>query len=179
MSNTVILKDRKFKKFISEEKIQSLVKTLAERLKENYTEKNPILISVLDGSFVFTADLIRHLDFEHELVFVKLKSYFGTKSSGEVQVLLPLEQKIEGREVIIIEDIVDTGTTLFEFIKMLNQNNPKSISICSLLLKPLALSYKLPLDHIGTEIGNDFVIGYGLDVDGAGRNLRDIYILES
>lgn len=176
--NEISFQDKKFVKYIGASVIEKTVDALAQQLDQRYHESNPVLISVLDGSFIFTADLVRQIGFRHELAFVKLQSYFGTKSSGEVQIKIPLDRKIEGREIIIVEDIVDTGTTLFEFIKLLNLNNPKSISICSLLLKPLALNYDLPLEFIGKKIPNDFVIGYGMDIDGQGRNLKDIYSLE-
>lgn len=178
MSAPVKVKDKYFKIFIENQKIEAHIHELCEKLKARYEGTEPVFLAILNGAFMFAADVFKHLEFDCEITFVKLASYEGVESSGEVRQLLGLEEGgLKGREVIILEDIVDTGKTLSEFIPLLQKQEPKSISLATLLYKPDALQYDLPIDFVGFEIPNKFVIGYGLDYDGFGRNYKDIYQL--
>jgi len=178
MSKTVKIHDLVFEPYIKNKAIQKRVKEIATALKKEVGDKKPIFLAILNGSFVFAADLARVCDFEHEVSFIKLTSYEGTTSTGKVTTQIGLQEDLKGRDVIIIEDIIDTGTTIYTFLPTLKASNPKSISIVSLLSKPSALKYPLTMNHIGFEIPNKFVVGYGLDYNGLGRNLKDIYQLK-
>ncbi|CAN5448154.1 hypoxanthine phosphoribosyltransferase [soil metagenome] len=171
------VKDKDFEIFIERNSILQRVKELARAIEIDYKEKNPLFICILNGSFIFASDLIREISLTSEISFVKLSSYKGLESSGIVKRSSEIEN-IEGREIIIIEDIVDTGKTLAYFLEEITALNPQSIAIASLLFKPEALKNPLKLDYVGFEIPNKFVIGYGLDYDGRGRNLKDIYQLK-
>jgi len=174
--NTIRLKDKEFKEFISAEKIQEAIEKVAANLNKDMNEEEvPLFISILNGSFMFTADLIKHVKFDCEISFLKLASYQGDSSTGKVKQLVGINEKIEGRTVIVLEDIVDTGLTLIEIKKQLEALNPKAIKIATLLLKPDAYHNQIPLDYVGLEIPNDFIVGYGLDYDGLGRNYPNIY----
>ena len=161
----VQIKDKRFKTFISEDEIQQRVKAVADRINHDMEGKKPLLLAVLNGSFVFAADLMRHITIPCEISFVKLASYEGTVSTGKVV------------EVIIVEDIVDTGKTMERMLDTLGTRNPNSLHICTLLLKPEKLKIPLNIEYAAMEIPNDFIVGYGLDYDQEGRNLRDIYTL--
>lgn len=167
--------DLTFKPYISENEIKSAVIRLGEKLTKDYKDKKPLFLSVLNGSFMFTADLVRQIDFECEIEFIRLKSYEGTQSSEVVQEVIGLNKNIEGLDIIIVEDIVDTGLTLHRLIETLTTKNPKSITIASLIFKKEAFKKNYPIDYIGFEIENKFIVGYGLDYDGYGRNLKEIY----
>ena len=169
------LRDKEFIPYISEEKIKTIVKNIAEQIKIDYHDKNPLFLVILNGAFMFAADLIRNFDFNVDVTFVKLSSYQKTQSTGDVEVLLGLQEKIENRNVIIIEDIVDTGTTVKFLNQFLRQYKPLSLEVATLLLKPEIFDNAFPLKYAGLEIPNKFVVGYGLDYDGLGRNLKDIY----
>lgn len=169
--------DKFFRPYISKEEIQAAVEQVAEQISQDFDNQCPILISVLNGSFIFAADLIRAISIDCEITFIKLKSYTGTTSSGNAQTLLGLEENIEGRPVIIIEDIVDTGHTITHLLSLLNEHAPTEVRIACLLHKPEALVNPLIIDYIGFQIPNKFVVGYGLDYDGLGRNYSDIYQL--
>jgi hypoxanthine phosphoribosyltransferase len=169
--------DKSFSIYLSEEAIQQRVKELAEAISKDYTGRRPLFIAILNGSFMFAADLFKHLTIEAELCFIKLASYKGMKSSGNVVTSIGLEDDLFGREVIIVEDIVDTGKTLHKFLPKLMHQQPKSLKIAALLHKSEATEYPLTLDYIGFDIPNKFVVGYGLDYDGLGRNLKEIYQL--
>ena len=169
--------DKSFETYLSEEKIQERVTEMAAVINEDYAGRRPLFIAILNGSFMFASDLFKHLDVEAELCFIKLASYKGMKSSGNVITSIGLEVDLFGKEVIIIEDIVDTGKTLHNFLPKLLHQQPKSLKIASLLHKPEATEYPLTLDYVGFEIPNKFVVGYGLDYDGLGRNLKEIYQL--
>ena len=174
----VTLHNKTFEISIPEEKILGVVKQLAERLNNDLKDVDkPIFISILNGSFMFTADLIRHINIPCEVSFLKLSSYSGTQSSGKVRELIGLTNKLEGRTVIILEDIVDTGNTLEELASTLRAHNPKSVKLATLLLKPDVYKKDITLDYVGLSIPNEFIVGYGLDYDELGRNLRDIYTL--
>lgn len=169
--------DKSFETYLSEEVIQQRVKELASAINVDYAGKKPLFIAILNGSFMFASDLFKHLTIEAELCFIKLASYKGMKSSGKVVTSIGLEEDIFGKEVIIVEDIVDTGKTLHRFLPKLVHQQPKSLKIAALLYKAEATEYPLTLDYVGFNIPNKFVVGYGLDYDGLGRNLKEIYQL--
>ncbi len=173
----VQIKDKRFKTFISEDEIQQRVKAVADRINNDMEGKKPLLLAVLNGSFVFAADLMRHITIPCEISFVKLASYEGTVSTGKVVEVMGLNEDITGRDVIIVEDIVDTGKTMERMLDTLGTRNPNSLHICTLLLKPEKLKIPLNIEYAAMEIPNDFIVGYGLDYDQEGRNLRDIYTL--
>ena len=171
------IKDKSFKTFISEAEIQTRVKAVADKINRDLERKNPLLLAVLNGSFVFAADLMRYITIPWEISFVKLASYQGTTSTGEIKEVIGLNEDISGRTVVIVEDIVDTGATMKRMIETLGTRNPKALHICTLLLKPDKLAVPLDIKYVAIEIPNDFIVGYGLDYDQQGRNLRDIYTL--
>lgn len=176
--NTIQVKDKCFVPFIEESAILKEIKRVADEINRDLKDAEPLLISVLNGSFMFTADLMRFLTIPCEVSFVKLASYAGTSSTGEVTELLGLNQSIEGRTVVIVEDIVDTGLTMKRMLETLASLNPKEIRIATLLVKPDKLEVDLDLDYVAMRIPNDFIVGYGLDYDGWGRNYRDIYTIQ-
>jgi hypoxanthine phosphoribosyltransferase len=171
------LHDLSFQPLLNAHQIQHRVSAIANNLSISYENKCPLFIAVLNGAFVFASDLLRAFNGSCEIAFVKLESYSGTSSSGMVQTILGLNQSIEGRDVIIIEDIVDSGRTLHLFINSLKLQKPNSICTVALLFKPKAIQFPVQLDHVGFELPNDFVVGYGLDYNGLGRNLPDLYVL--
>lgn len=169
--------DLSFQPYLMAETIADRVKELGQALSEKYADKNPLLIAILNGSFVFAADLMRCCDMPCEVSFVKFSSYEGTGSTGKVKDLIGLNEDVKGRDIIIVEDIIDSGKTMVHFLEMLKLYEPGSVSIVTLLLKPDVFGNQFPVDHIGFEIPNKFVVGYGLDYDGLCRNLADIYQL--
>jgi len=169
--------DKSFDTYLSEEIIQNRIKEMAAEISRDYAGKRPLFIAILNGSFMFAADLFKHLSINAEICFIKLASYKGMKSSGNVVTSIGLEDDLFGKDVVIVEDIVDTGKTLHNFLPKLLHQQPKSLKIASLLHKPEATEYPLQLDYIGFDIPNKFVVGYGLDYDGLGRNLKEIYQL--
>jgi len=169
--------DKSFETYLSEDKILQRVKEIAASISKDYSGRRPLFIAILNGSFMFAADLFKHLTIEAELCFIKLASYKGLKSSGNVVTSIGLEDDLFGKEVIIVEDIVDTGKTLHNFLPKLQHQQPKSLRIATLLHKSEATEYPLELNYIGFDIPNKFVVGYGLDYDGLGRNLKEIYQL--
>ncbi len=173
--NQVEVHGKRFEIMITRDEIRSRVMELAWEITKKYKHLNPLFIPILNGSFVFAADLVRACDFDSEMMFVKIKSYDGMKSTGKMNQLIGMDQDVEGRHIIIIEDIIDTGNTMKAFQEELQAKNPASISMASFLLKPDAVSHELSLDYIGFRIPNDFVIGYGLDYDELGRTLKHIY----
>ena len=169
--------EKSFETYLSDEKIQQRVSEIAAAINKDYAGKKPLFICILNGSFMFAADLFKQLTIESELCFIKLASYKGMKSSGKVITSIGLEEDLFGKDVIIVEDIVDTGKTLHRFLPKLVHQQPKSLKIATLLHKSEATEYPLALDYVGFVIPNKFVVGYGLDYDGLGRNLREIYQL--
>jgi hypoxanthine phosphoribosyltransferase len=169
--------DKSFTTYLSEQIIQQRVTEIASAINTDYSGKKPLFIAILNGSFMFASDLFKHLSIEAELCFIKLASYKGMKSSGKVVTTIGLEEDLFGKDVIIVEDIVDTGKTLHKFLPKLLHQQPQSLKIAALLHKPEATEYPLNLDYVGFEIPNKFVVGYGLDYDGLGRNLKEIYQL--
>jgi len=169
--------DLEFEKVIKQDAIQKRIIEIAEHLNEDYAERNPIFIGVLNGSFLFIADLVKHITIPCEITFTKLASYYGgTATSGKIREDIDLVVDIKNRNVIIIEDIVDTGNTLNYLVEKLYLRKPASIRVCSLLLKPMSIEISVEeLEYVGFHIDNDFVIGYGLDYKEQGRNLLDIY----
>lgn len=176
MSRVQIL-DKTFETSIPEEEILRHVKEVAERINHDMAGKNPIFIAVLNGAFMFAADLFKELTIPCEISFVKLASYQGTTSTGNVHEVVGINEDLHGRTVIIVEDIVDTGLTMKQMIESLGTRHPESIHICSLLVKPDKLQVDLNIEYAAMRIPNDFIVGYGLDYDQQGRNLRDIYTL--
>ena len=175
--DTIQVKDKTFRISIPESKIQEKVKVIANKINQEYAGKNPVFLSVLNGSFIFSADLLREMNIPCEICFVKLASYQGVNSSGSIRELIGLNVNITERHVIIVEDIVDTGLTMAHLLDTLKKQNPSSIDICTLLLKPGKLHVNLDIRYCCFEIPNDFIVGYGLDYDGYGRNTKDIYTL--
>ena len=172
------LKDKIFETSIPEAEILKRIKVVADKINKDMEGKNPLLLAVLNGSFVFAADLMRMLTIPCEISFVKLASYQGTTSTG-VKEVFGINEDLNGRTVIIVEDIVESGLTMKRMIETLGTRNPESIHICTLLLKPDRLTVPLNVEYAVMEIPNDFIVGYGLDYDQQGRNLRDIYTLSS
>lgn len=173
--SVIQIKDKRFKTFIPEEQIMKEVTRVADEINRDLSGTNPLFISVLNGSFMFTADLMKHLTMPCEVSFVKLASYEGTSSTGKVKELVGLGDDITGRTVVIVEDIVDTGLTMKQLVETLRARGPKDIKIATLLVKPDKLKVELDINYVAMNIPNDFIVGYGLDYDGLGRNYRDIY----
>ena len=173
--DTIQIKDKRFTPFIPEERILKEVARVASEINRDLEGTNPLFLSVLNGAFMFAADLMRNLTIPSEISFVKLASYAGTSSTGKVKELVGLNDDIEGRTVVIVEDIVDTGLTMQRLLDTLGTRNPEAIHIASLLVKPEKLKVNLNIEYVAMEIPNDFIVGYGLDYDGFGRNYPDIY----
>ncbi|MCW5922317.1 MAG: hypoxanthine phosphoribosyltransferase [Saprospiraceae bacterium] len=176
-SQTVAIHDLTFVPLLSEQQIQTRVGELGAALLARYEGQTPLFISILSGAFVFASDLIRAYDDDCEVGFVKLASYQGTQSSGSIQTVMGLEKQLTGRHVVVVEDIVDTGRTLHFFLDLLRQQNPASICTVAFLRKPEAAEYPVAVDLVGFDIENQFVVGYGLDYEGLGRNLPGVYQL--
>lgn len=173
--NEVTIKDKTFEVFIPEAEVLKRVKAVAERINRDMSGKNPLFLAVLNGAFIFAADLMREMTIPCEISFVKLASYQGTTSTGEVKEIIGINEDLTGRTVIIVEDIVDTGLTMKRMIEAIGTRNPASVHICTLLVKPEKLQVPLNIEYAAMEIPNDFILGYGLDYDQQGRTLRDIY----
>lgn len=167
--------DKQFKPYISSSEIDAAVKRLAGELDRDYAGKQPLFISILSGSFMFAADLFKQITIPAEICFIKLASYKGTRSTGNVITSIGLDVEVHERDVVIIEDIIDTGKTLHAFLPQLQHQNPRSLSICALLHKPESMQHPVNIDYLGFAIPEKFVVGYGLDYDGLGRNLPEIY----
>jgi hypoxanthine phosphoribosyltransferase len=169
--------DKTFEPYITVAQINEQLKKLATELNNDYAGKRPLFIAILNGSFMFASDLFKELTIEAEICFIKLASYKGTKSTGNVITSIGLDIPLTDRHVIIIEDIVDTGKTLYEFLPQLVNQQPATLKIAALLHKPEALQHPIKIDYLGFEVPNKFLLGYGLDYDGLGRNLKEIYRL--
>jgi len=169
--------DKQFEPYISASDISGRIKEVAGQLNRDYEGKKPLFVAILNGSFMFASDLFKQLTIEAEICFIKLASYKGTKSTGHVITAIGLDMDIIGRDVVIIEDIVDTGKTLSEFLPQLQHQQPASMKIVALLHKPEATVYPIKIDYLGFSIPNRFVVGYGLDYDGIGRNMKEIFKL--
>ena len=176
---TVKLHNKEFEIFIAETEISAIVHSMANQIN-NSGIKNPLFIAVLNGSFIFAADIMRKINIPNsEISFIKLSSYLGTESTGEVNELIGLGKNIRNRNIIILEDIIDTGITLEKIISLLEKESVADIKIATLLFKPEAYTKDISIDYIGKSIANDFVVGYGLDYDEIGRNLPHIYKLKN
>lgn len=173
--DTIKIKDKTFRPFISESEIQARVKAVADKINHDMAGKNPLLLAVLNGSFIFAADLMRYLTIPCEISFVKLASYQGTVSTGKIKEVIGINENLKGRTVVIVEDIVDTGATMKRMLETLGTREPESLHICTLLVKPGKLKVNLNIEYAAMEIPNDFIVGYGLDYDQQGRNLPAIY----
>lgn len=178
MDKRIKLHDKSFRVLIPAEEIDKAVARVAEQLDERYNGKTPIFLGVLNGSFLFLSDLIRKVSFDNELAFVKISSYEGTDSTGNVKQQLGVDIDIEGRDIIIVEDIVETGHSMAYLLDYLKPMKPASISICTLFFKPDKFLYEYKIDYTALSIGNEFIVGYGLDYNQLGRNLKDIYVID-
>lgn len=177
--STIRVHDKEFAPSIPAEEIMRQVRRVAKEIDRDYDGEAPVFLVVLNGAFVFAADLMREVSLQAEVSFVKLASYEGTSSTGTVREVIGLNTDITERPVIIVEDIVESGITMAHMIATLKKQNPKSIDICSLLVKPEKLEVKLDIRYVAMEIPNEFILGYGLDYNGLGRGLKDIYTLIS
>ena len=173
------IKDKQFELFISEETILKEIQRLADELNKELRNKDPLFICVLNGAFMFASDLIKRLDFPCEVTFIRLKSYDGINTEGQVKEIHGLIESVTGRNVVIVEDIVDTGHTIYQLIQNISKDHPASLRIATLLFKPKALKLDVFPDYVAIEIPPDFIVGYGLDYDGHGRNLKDIYKIKA
>lgn len=169
--------DKKFALSIPEKKIQEAIKTISEQINTDFKNRNPLFVSILNGSFMFASDLIKQITIPSEITFIKVASYTNTQSTGVVTEIFGLDHDVENRPVIIVEDIVDSGLTMQKIIEQLRSHGAEELYVATLLLKPDALRFKVPLDYVALRIPNEFIVGYGLDYNGYGRNLRDIYTL--
>lgn len=175
---TIRIHDKEFVPSIPAEDILVQVRRVAKEINRDYEGQEPLFLVVLNGSFIFAADLMREITLAADVSFVKLASYQGTASSGTVREVIGLNTDITGRPIIIVEDIVESGLTMAHMIATLKKQNPKSVDICTLLLKPEKLEVKLDIKYVAMEIPNDFIVGYGLDYNEHGRNLKDIYTIK-
>ena len=175
--SSIKVHDKEFFSYITSQEIEEQVARIAAEINRDYEGKKPLFIAILNGAFIFAADLFKHLTVEAEICFIKLASYKGVKSTGKVITAIGLDVDLYNREVIIVEDIVDTGKTLAQFLPQLQHHHPASLKIASLLHKPDAMIHPIKIDYLGFTIPNKFVIGYGLDYDGLGRNIKEIYQL--
>ena len=178
MSRTIIqLDDKQFELYINHSTIDQKVAEIAAQIKQNIKQgEEPLFIAVLNGVFMFASDLLKHFEFDCEISFVKIRSYVGLVSKGETNTMIGLETDLKNRKVIILEDIVDTGNTMAQLVNDIQNRQAKSVDIACLLLKPEALQHKeLPITYVGMEIPDKFVVGYGMDYNGLGRNFKDIY----
>jgi len=173
--NTIRVHDKEFKPYISAEQIEIAVKKLAAEIDRDYKGKNPLFIAILSGSFMFASDLFKQITIPAEICFIKLASYKGTKSTGNVITSIGLDVDLHERDVVIVEDIIDTGKTMNAFLPQLEHQQPRSMKICVLLHKPESMLHQVNIDYLGFTIPDRFVVGYGLDYDGFGRNLPEIY----
>jgi len=172
---TIQVKDREFEVFLRDEDIQKEVKRVAGEISRDYEGKVPLFLCILNGAFMFAADLLKNVTIPCNVSFVKVASYQGTDTTGKVKELMGLQESVDGRHVIIVEDIVDTGYTMRDVLDSLKEKNAASVQVCALLCKPDKLKVDINLKYLAMNIPNGFIVGYGLDYDGFGRNSRDIY----
>lgn len=174
--SVIKVSDKEFAPFIPQEKIEIEIHRIASEIKRDMAGKDPLFLVMLNGAFMFAAELFKSLDMACEMAFVKYKTYVGTHSTGKPNELLGIEhEKVKDRDIVIVEDIVDSGFTMSELLKDLNNKGAKSIKIATMMFKPNAFKYNYKIDYIGMNIGNDFIVGYGLDYNEYGRNLKEIY----
>lgn len=178
-ANTIQVHDKRFKPFIPNEEIVASVKRIADKINHDYTNKpTPLFVGVLNGAFMFMGELMKHITLDCEISFVKIASYAGTESTGTIKQLIGLNTTAENRDVIIVEDIVDTGASIEHTTELLKKMNPASVAVCTLLFKPESYTKTIPIDYCVFSIPDRFVIGFGLDYDGLGRNYKDIYEID-
>lgn len=178
--NTIKVLDKEFDILLENDNIMKRTRLIGIQMNVDYENRNPLFIGVLNGSFLFMADLVKEITVPCEMTFIRVSSYKDTESTGEIKEIFGLPENLENRDVIIVEDIVDTGFTLSHILKEIYKKAPASVSVCSLLLKPDALKVQIEeLEYVGFEIANDFVVGYGLDYNGYGRNLNHIYTVKT
>ncbi|MBR0165512.1 MAG: hypoxanthine phosphoribosyltransferase [Prevotella sp.] len=175
----VRVKDKTFRKSIPESEIKARVKAVAQQISKDLEGKNPLFLGVLNGSFIFAADLMREMTIPCEISFVKLASYQGTTSTGKVKEVIGINEDLSGRTIVIVEDIVESGRTMKRMIESLGTRNPESVHICALFFKPDKLKEDLTIDYVAFRIPDDFIVGYGLDYDQQGRELKDVYTIAS
>lgn len=176
--NAVIVKDKTFRPFLAAEEIQKRVAEVGARISKDLEGKNPLFLAILNGSYVFAADLLRHITTPCEISFIRVSSYSGMESTGKLTEVIGLKENIEGRTVVIVEDIIDSGFTMEGLVNSLKAKKPADLRICTLLTKPGNMKVDLDIPYCAFEIPNDFIVGYGLDYDGYGRNLPAIYVVE-
>lgn len=174
----VKIKDKMFETSITEDAIKARVKALAAQMSKDLEGKNPLFLAVLNGSFIFAADLMREMAIPCEISFVKLASYQGTTSTGKIKEVIGINEDLNGRTVVIVEDIVESGLTMTRMIESIGTRNPASVHICTLLLKPERLKVDLNIEYVAFRIPNDFILGYGLDYDQQARGLKEIYVIK-
>lgn len=177
MNQLIQVHDKQFVPYLSAQQIDEQITRVADEINKDFHGKRPLFIAILNGSFMFASDLFKKITVEAEICFIKLASYKGVKSTGKVVTAIGLDEELYHRDIVIVEDIVDTGKTLNEFLPQLNHHHPSSLKIAALLHKPDALQHNIKIDYLGFSIPNKFVLGYGLDYDGLGRNIDCIYQL--
>ncbi len=175
MKNVITVLDKKFEIFIESDKLKEVVNKMAEQINNDLRDKDVIFLGILNGCFMFASDLFKDIDFPAQISFLKLASYQGTSTSGNVKRLIGINEDLAGKTVVVLEDIVDTGITIDNIIKQLKGYEPADIKVATLLYKPQSMQSDIKLDYVGMEIPNDFILGYGLDYDGYGRNYEHIY----
>ena len=175
MPDTLRVHDRIFRPYLSEYDIRERVRSIGARLNRDFEGRNPVFVAVLNGAFMFAADLFREVAIACEITFVKVASYEGTESTGQVRELIGLGMDLRDRHVVVVEDIVDSGLTMRDLLARLEAERPASVAVASLLFKPARLQVPVTIDYLGFEVPDLFLLGYGLDYDGQGRNLREIY----
>lgn len=175
---TIQVKDRRFRPYMSAEEISEIVNNVAKRISDDLRDKNPLFLGILNGSFVFAADLMRALDFDAEISFVKFTSYNGTSSTGKIKQLIGFNESLQGRTVVVVEDIIDTGISMEHMLEQLRAAQVADVKICTFFFKPGKFQKNYKIDYIGKSIPDDFILGYGLDYDGLGRTLKDIYVVD-
>ncbi|QJB35363.1 hypoxanthine phosphoribosyltransferase [Chitinophaga oryzae] len=169
--------DKQFQPYIGATELQQRIQQMAADMSRDLKDERPLFIAILNGSFMFAGDVFKYLNIPAEISFIKLASYKGTKSTGNVVQAIGLDEDLFGRTVVILEDIVDTGKTLSQFLPQLEHQQPKKLLVASLLTKPEAMVHPIKIDYLGFSVPNKFLLGYGLDYDGLGRNLPEIYQL--
>lgn len=176
--NTIQVLDKKFKPYIKADEVAGIVNRLASRLSDDYRDRSPLMIPILNGTIFFAADLLRAMDIDCEVSFVKMSSYDGIQTSGQVKELIGFTEKVTGRDIVLIEDVVETGISMDYTLKQLWALKPASVRICTLVFKPNMFQKNFKIDYIGREIGDAFIVGYGFDYNGYGRTYKDIYVLD-
>lgn len=175
MNTTITVKDKQFRLSITEVEIAKAVNNVATQINKDLSGQNPLFLCVLNGAFMYAADLMKQINFPCEISFVKLASYQGTSSTGKIKEMIGINECVKGRNVVVVEDIIDTGFTMQNIISSLKEKGAESIHVCTFLQKPDALQCDINVDYVAIKIPNDFIVGYGLDYDGYGRNLKEIY----